>query len=105
MAADNIEVTESKVTYTTKELLIRIDDRFDRLERLAADMPTRAEFSILTATVQAHDDELAANRAVAKALKENNDSTFTRRDKLVGAVLAVLALTVQVWAASGGPHP
>ena len=104
MAAEDIAISESKVTYTTKELLIRIDDRFERLESLYSNMPTRAEFALLAERVAAHDDELAANRAVAKALKDNKSDTWTRRDKIVGVLLAAVALTVQVYAALGGPH-
>jgi len=102
---EDIDVVESRITYTTKELLQRIDDRFERLEAMYASAPTRSEFTIVVNRLSALEEEQVKVRAVAVALKEDKSETFSRRDKLVGMLLAVIALSVQVFAVYGGGHP
>lgn len=100
--AEDFNLVESKVTYTTKELLQRIDARFERLETLYATAPTRGEFDLAVARLAKVEDEVVRNRTVTDTLKKERQESFSRRDKTVGAVLALVAVGVQVYAAVGG---
>lgn len=96
--SEDIEVTEAKVTYTTKELLKRIDDRFERLELLAQSAPTRPEFDSVVGRLQHIETEAVALRAVATALKEDKSSRFNRADKLVLGAFALVSLVLNIMA-------
>ena len=90
MSAENIDVTEAKVTYTTKELLTRIDARFERLEGLVTNRPTRAEFVRVESRLATVEEEQTGIRAATLALKEDKTSRFNRTDKLVIGVFALI---------------
>lgn len=100
MNPEDFHVTEAKVTYTTKELLIRIDQRFDRLESLVTNAPSRSELQILDGRVSQLETDAVSIKAVAVALQGNKESRFNKQDKLVlgmfgfiTTVLNVLAVT------------
>jgi len=89
----DIEVTEAKVTYTTKELLKRIDDRFERLEQLASEATTRHEFFALESRVAT----LEEGRAVMHAVGAEKAALFSRTDKLLGFIIGVGLLALNIY--------
>jgi tetrahydromethanopterin S-methyltransferase subunit G len=91
--SEDIEVREAKVSYTTKELLQRIDDRFERLEGIAQGMARREDVERIESRVEALEKEAGEVRAVATALLTTGKDRFTRNEKLFGAT-AVLITTV-----------
>jgi len=93
-----VEITEAKVTYTTKELLRSIDERFARLESLVTNQPTRGEFDLVVSRLAQIEDEQIAVRAVAKALKEDKTSRFNRTDKLVIGLFALISTVLNIMA-------
>ena len=99
MATEDIEITEAKVTYTTKELLKRIDDRFERLESLVTNQPTRLEFDALYGRVALIETEQVGLRRVATALKDDKASRFNKQDKLVLGVFAAITTVLNTMAA------
>jgi hypothetical protein len=105
VAAEDIEVTEAKVTYTTKELLRRIDDRFERLEGLVTNVPTRTEFDHLDGRVGRLEAEglkmTAATSAVAQAQAvsdKRGEKRWTRGEKIVGIVFVAFTTALNILA-------
>jgi len=94
MAADDIEVTEAKVTYTTKELLKRIDDRFERLESMVTGAPTRSEVDHIDARVSALESEAVVLRATAQALSTEKTQRWSRNEKLAAVSFGMLNILV-----------
>ena len=89
-------MNEAQVVYTTKELLLRIDHRFDRLESLAEGAATRVEVETLGKRVNALEQDASGTKAVAKALLESGKDRFTKNEKLVGLGIAALAVTPSI---------
>lgn len=111
-----IEIREAKVTYTTKELLARIDGRMERLEHAVMSAATRAELERLEARVTHLEDvrqrqerleqEVLAVQEVTErmetfiahleAVRAHKAAVFTRREKIVGGMIAAAALAGQL---------
>lgn len=96
--AEDFNINEAKVTYTTKELLIKIDQRFDKLESLAQAAPTRDDVLALTdrvqlleTGVQLLETDASAIKAVALALKNDKSSRFNKTDKVVIGVFVFIS--------------
>jgi hypothetical protein len=90
------EAKESSVTFTTKELLQRIDTRFDRLESLAEASASRVDLMIVTNRISALEQDASGTKAVAKALLESGKDRFSRNEKMAGLLFGVVALTPSV---------
>ena len=86
------DVQEARVTYTTKELLARIDHRFDRLEVLAEGAATRAEVTTLAKRVDNLEQDSAGTKAVARALLESDEGRWSKNEKIAGGVVAAVAV-------------
>lgn len=87
---DSVEIRESKVTYTTKELLQRIDGRLDSIERQVGDVPSRKEFDHLESRI----DGLEAYRLTLETAAKLRHDTFGYREKIIGIAVAVVLLAV-----------
>jgi len=85
-------VQEASVVYTTKELLLKIDRRFDRLEALAEGSFTRAEGETLGRRVNALEQDASGTKAVAKALLESGKDRWSKNEKVAGLVVAIFAV-------------
>ena len=99
---DDYEIREARVTYTTKELLERIDGRLERLEEGMTGMVTHAEFSRLESRVGAvelrMDERLGTvedKMMVVDAINANKAALFSRREKIIGVVLALATIGLQ----------
>ena len=92
--AEDIEVTEAKVTYTTKELLKRIDDRFERLESMVTGAPTRAELDHIDTRVTTLEREAVALRATAQALSTEKTQRWSRNEKFAAISFGTLNILV-----------
>lgn len=91
-ANGDYSVKEARVSFTTKELLTRIDDRLDRIETAVGNMPTRPEFqSLADRTVV-----LELWRATVEGEKKQRRYAFTRRDKIIATVIAMSLLLLNV---------
>lgn len=95
-APEDIEVTEARVTYTTKELLKRIDDRFERLESMVTGAPTRGEFDHVDARVTALEEEAVHLRITAAALAADKKQRWTRNEKMAGATFATVNIAINL---------
>ena len=93
---EGTKLQEAQVTYTTKELLQRIDHRFDRLENLAEGAATRAEVDTLVKRLNALEQDASGTKAVAKALLESGKDRWSKNEKLVGMGIASVALTPSI---------
>jgi hypothetical protein len=93
---EEIEVTEARVTYTTKELLKRIDDRFERMEILVQSAPTRPEFDHLDARVSRLEEDAVKIAAVAAALNESSKKRWTATEKIVGLTFVAANLLLNL---------
>lgn len=95
-SASDFDVQEARVTYTTKELLTRIDHRFDRLEVLAEGAATRSEVTTLAGRVDNLERDSAGTKAVAKALLESAEGRWSKNEKLAGGVVALVAVVPSI---------
>lgn len=113
---DSIEIRESKVTYTTKELLARIDQRMERLEQAATAAATRVELEHLEARVsrleeiRSRQDRLERDLNTVRditervntfisdleAVKAHRAAVFTKREKVVAGLVGATAIGVQL---------
>jgi hypothetical protein len=101
---NDFDVTEAKVTYTTKELLLRIDQRFERLEQMAQNAPTRIEVDHIDTRVASLESEAITLRATAEALKGERIGRWTRNEKVYIAITTFVMVVLNVFSLSGGPH-
>jgi len=92
----DVAVAEARVTYTTKELLQRIDTRFEHLERLAESGTPRMEHVILIGRVDKLERDSEGTKAVATALLASGKDRFSRNEKVAGMIFAAIALTPAV---------
>jgi tetrahydromethanopterin S-methyltransferase subunit G len=90
------EITEAKVTYTTKELLQRIDDRFDRLEHIAESAASRTDMEKVIVRVDKLERDSEGTKAVAKALLLDGKDRWSRNEKIAGLLVAIVALAPSV---------
>jgi hypothetical protein len=93
---EGTKLQEAQVTYTTKELLQRIDHRFDRLEILAEGAATRTEVEALGKRVSALEQDASGTKAVAKALLESGKDRWSRNEKIAGLALGIIAVTPSI---------
>ena len=93
---EGLKVQESTVTFTTKELLQRIDHRFDRLEELAESAATRADLEAIVQRVNALEQDASGTKAVAKALLESGKDRWTRNEKTAGLLFASIAVAPSI---------
>jgi hypothetical protein len=100
----DIEVTEAKVTYTTKELLARIDQRFERLEQMAQNAPTRVEVDHIDKRVASLEVAAIELRATASALAADKVGRWSRNEKIYIAFTTLIMIVLNVFSLSGGPH-
>ena len=61
------------VVYSTKELLERIDQRFERLEHIVQGVVVRPEFVALESRVVTLEQDALGTKHVAKALLEHKN--------------------------------
>jgi predicted ABC-type transport system involved in lysophospholipase L1 biosynthesis ATPase subunit len=94
--SESYEVVESKITYTTKELLSRIDKRFEHLESIAEAAATRSEMYMVTARVDKLERDSEGTKAVATALLNSGKDRFSRNEKVIGLVFASVALAPSI---------
>jgi len=66
LATEEFDVKEARVTYSTKELLSRIDERLDRIEVAMTESPTRREFNALNERLTKVELWRTATEAVVK---------------------------------------
>jgi len=90
------DVTEGKVTYTTKELLARIDGRFEHLESIAEAAATRTELYMVTARVDKLERDSEGTKAVATALLNSGKDRWSKNEKIAGLIFAAIALAPSV---------
>lgn len=93
---EDVNVIEAKVTYTTKELLQRIDDRFDHLELVVGSAATREYVESVVSRVDKLERDSEGTKAVAKALLADGKERWTRNEKIAALVFGAVALTPSV---------
>jgi hypothetical protein len=92
----SVSVQDAKVVYTTKELLERIDKRFDRLEDFAANAATRSDVVALEGRVSALEQDASGTKAVAKALLEDGKNRWSKNEKIAGMLVGLVAVAPSV---------
>lgn len=93
---EDVTVIEAKVTYTTKELLQGIYDRFDHLELVAESAASRESVDRVANRVDKLEREAEGTKAVASALLAAGKARWTRNEKLAALVFAAVALAPSI---------
>jgi hypothetical protein len=95
----DVSIADAKVVYTTKELLLRIDKRFDRLEDFAANAATRADVDKIEQhldkveqRVGALEQDASGTKAVAKALLDDGANRWSKNEKVAGLLIGIVAV-------------
>ena len=90
------------ISYSVKELLAKQDGKLDTILLTLTSKADREEMAGVERRVTALEVQSVTQERVNKALSTENASNFTRREKAIGSLLALLALLVQVYVQFGG---
>ena len=90
------------VSYSVKELLAKQDGKLDTILLTLTSKADREEMAGVERRVTALEVQSVTQEKVNSALRTENASNFTRREKVIGSLLALMALLVQVYVQFGG---
>ncbi len=90
------------VSYTIKELLANLDGKIDTIILTLSGKADVSDLVEVERRVAKLESKVILQAEVNEALKSSNAENFTRREKVLGVLIACGALAVQLYVQFGG---
>lgn len=89
------------VVYTVKELLAKLDGKVDTIILSLGSKAEKSDVEALAKRVVDLEGKVSLQSEVNKALRSESAANFTRREKIIGLLLALLAIAAQIYTLGG----